>query len=161
MFRVVAVVLACSFTTQAQEPLIPKENPHQSEADLARGKKLYAGQCAPCHGPAGEGGRGANLARPTLPRAPDDASLYRTIRDGIPGTEMPGAWALIEREIWQVAAHVRRLGRVDQTPVPGDPVRGEGIYRGKGKCAPCHTVKGEGGRMGPDLSEIGARRSPE
>ncbi|HLH38607.1 MAG TPA: c-type cytochrome, partial [Bryobacteraceae bacterium] len=33
------------------------------------------------------------------------------------------------------------------------------IYRGKGNCAQCHTVRGEGGVLGPELTDIGARRS--
>src|SRR5689334_10923212 len=105
---------------------IPKENPHQSETDIAQGKRLFMGHCAPCHGPAGNGGKGANLARPTLPRAADDESLFRVIRNGLPGTEMPGAWEMIEHEIWQVAAFVRTLGRqAVEEQVPGDRARGE------------------------------------
>ena len=34
-------------------------NPHTSEADVAMGKKLYAGRCAGCHGPNGDGGKGS------------------------------------------------------------------------------------------------------
>src|SRR3954468_359698 len=84
---------------EAQSPAakdLPKENPHQSEADVARGKQLFMGQCAPCHGPEGDGGKGANLARPVLPRAADDGALFRIIQTGIPGTEMPRTPALID-----------------------------------------------------------------
>jgi putative heme-binding domain-containing protein len=44
-------------------------------------------------------------------------------------------------------------------PVPGDPVRGAEIYRGKGNCTGCHAVGGEGGVSAPDLSAIGESRS--
>jgi putative heme-binding domain-containing protein len=40
----------------------------------------------------------------------------------------------------------------------GDIERGKAIFEGKGQCRNCHRVKGEGGRMGPDLSEIGSLR---
>lgn len=40
----------------------------------------------------------------------------------------------------------------------GDPVRGKAIYEGKGDCASCHRINGAGGRLGPDLSEIGVPR---
>jgi len=43
--------------------------------------------------------------------------------------------------------------------VPGDAARGREIYRGKGNCGRCHIVRGEGGSLGPELTEIGARRS--
>src|SRR5215831_16302047 len=93
------LVLLLAAGMQAQSPDekdIPERNPYQSEADVARGKQLFLGHCAPCHGPEGDGGKGANLARPVLPRAADDRSLFRVLRRGIPGTEMPGAWELID-----------------------------------------------------------------
>jgi putative heme-binding domain-containing protein len=43
---------------------------------------------------------------------------------------------------------------------PGDPANGKVIFEGKGTCASCHRVKGNGSHFGPDLSEVGAR-SPE
>jgi putative heme-binding domain-containing protein len=163
MRRLLALPLIISgFAAYAQErePEIPKENPYQTEADVARGKKLFLGHCAPCHGPVGNGGKGANLAQPVLPRAADDASLFRVLRKGIPGTEMPGAWEMIDHEIWQVAAYVRTLGRTAvETPAAGDRVRGEQLFRGKGNCMNCHTVARQGGSLGPVLSDIGYRRS--
>ena len=112
-----------------------------------------------CHGPAGEGGRGANLARATLPRAADDPSLFHVLHDGIQNTEMPGAYAMTDHEMWQVAAFVRTLGRAASEKVPGDPERGRGLFNGKGGCLRCHTINGAGGIVGPALTEIGSRRS--
>lgn len=132
--------------------------PKASE-DLAKGERLFNAQCAGCHGPRGEGAKGPTLARPQLSRAADDAALYRVIESGIPGTEMPGAWAMIDREVLQVTAYVKSLGRIAQQMVTGDAVKGEQIYRGKGGCAACHAVGGEGGYTGPDLSRIGTQRS--
>lgn len=140
------------------EYVIPKANPNTSPADVIRGEQLFKGQCAGCHGPKGEGGRGAVLAQPRLRRATDDESLFRTIRDGVRGTEMPGADTITSREIWQIAGYVRSLGRVPVEAVAGDPKRGENIYRTKGNCSQCHIVNGEGGSLGPELTEIGARR---
>ena len=141
------------------EYVVPKQNPHTSAADRKRGEQLFMGHCASCHGPKGEGGRGPYLARPKLPRAPDDPALFRLIRDGIPGTEMPAAWVMITKETWQVTGYVRTLGRAAEEKVPGDARRGEALVRGKGNCATCHVVRGQGGTLGPDLTEIGARRS--
>jgi len=156
-FRLLPVVFLVSLSAQTDAP-IPKENPFTSAADLARGARLFTANCAPCHGPKGNGGRGANLARPRLPRAADDAALFQVIRDGIPSTEMPGAWGMTDHEMWQVAAHVRTLGRVPTESVPGDPAAGRELFRAKG-CAGCHAVGLEGGRVGPPLTEIGERRS--
>jgi putative heme-binding domain-containing protein len=44
--------------------------------------------------------------------------------------------------------------------VAGDPQRGEDLFWGKGNCGQCHTVGPRGGRIGPDLSNIGERRGP-
>ncbi len=141
----------------AQGPL--SSNPYSSPEDVARGQRLFQGHCAPCHGPRGDGGFGANLAVPRLMRAADDQALFDLIKKGIEGTEMPRAW-MIEREIWQVIAYVRTLGRTAPQAVAGDPAKGEQLYRTKGNCAQCHIVAGQGGRMGPELTQIGARRSP-
>jgi putative heme-binding domain-containing protein len=130
-----------------------------SKTDLATGEKLFGHHCAPCHGPKGEGARGPLLAQPKLRRAPDDAALLKTITEGIRGTEMPGAGAMSEHEIRQTAAYVRSLGKVSQKPVPGDAARGAELYRSKGGCTACHSIKGEGGVAGPDLAGIASRRS--
>jgi putative heme-binding domain-containing protein len=41
---------------------------------------------------------------------------------------------------------------------PGDATRGKEIFEGKGNCASCHRVNGNGSRVGPDLSDIGIPR---
>jgi putative heme-binding domain-containing protein len=140
----------------AQEPL---RNPYTTESDISQGKRVFQGHCAGCHGPGGEGGRGAILARPTLTRATDDATLFQIMKDGIKGTEMPPAPELTEHEKWQVAAFVKSLGRMDVAKsIPGNSTRGEQLFASNG-CSKCHTVKMKGGRMGPDLTQIGARRN--
>jgi cytochrome c oxidase cbb3-type subunit III len=163
MIRRAAIGLLLATAISAQTPdekEIPKQNPYQSDADVARGKQLFLGHCAPCHGPAGDGGKGANLARPVLPRGADDRSLFLVVQKGIPGTEMPGAWEMIDHEVWRVAAFVRTLGRVAQDEhVTGDRTRGEQLVRSKGNCLQCHTIGREGGRMAPPLTDVGYRRS--
>ena len=141
------------------EYVIPKENPHTTPADLKNGQQLFMGQCARCHGPKGEGGRGAVLAQPKLRHAPDDQALFLVIRDGIRGTEMPAGYAVDTLENWQLAAYVRSLGRMAPETVPGDAKRGQELYRSKGRCSQCHIIGGQGGSLGPELTEIASRRS--
>lgn len=136
----------------------PKQNPYASAADVERGRRLFGTNCAVCHGPAGAGGRGANLAQHNLSRAPDDQALFLVIRQGIPGTEMPpGWWILNDHEMWQVAAYVRSLGRLAPENVAGDAQAGSQLFRAKG-CIGCHMVALDGGRVGPSLTGIGSRR---
>jgi cytochrome c oxidase cbb3-type subunit III len=141
------------------EYVIPKENPLTSPADVKAGQQLFMGQCARCHGPRGEGGRGAVLAQPRLRHAPDDEALFLVIRDGIKGTEMPAGYAVDTRETWQLAAYVRSLGRMGPEKVPGDPKRGQELYQTKARCAQCHVISGRGGILGPELTDIASRRS--
>src|SRR5206468_1822446 len=49
----------------------------------------------------------------------------------------------------------------DQLPQPpGDSVNGRLLFESN-KCLDCHRIDGNGSRLGPDLSDIGARRSPD
>lgn len=139
-------------------PTVDK-NPYTSEDDMAQGRRLYAGRCAGCHGPNGDGGKGANLAIPSLSRGATDLALYRVIRYGLPETEMP-SHNMTQREIWQIAAYVRTLGRSGELSVAGDARKGSTLLRGKGRCLQCHLLDGEGGHLGPPLTDIGMRRSP-
>jgi putative heme-binding domain-containing protein len=136
----------------------PTGRPKVTPQEVARGKTLFEAQCAYCHGADGDGGRGANLARPVLRRAPTDEALFRVVNRGIQGTGMPGN-AMSARETWQVVAFVRTLGRVKREPLPGDSARGAQVYESAG-CAACHTIHGRGGPTGPDLTDVGARSGP-
>ena len=143
---------------QLQPPLeIPEKNPHTTSADVEMGKRLYLGRCGGCHGPTGDGGKGANLAVAVLPRAASERALYRIIRYGIPDTEMPGS-LMDAHEIWQTVAFVRSLGQVPAVAITGNAQAGAEVFRSKGGCLGCHALGNEGGRIGPSLSGIGARR---
>jgi cytochrome c oxidase cbb3-type subunit III len=149
------VLLACRLVPgQGSEP---GPQPKTTRKDLAEGQRVFGTQCSYCHGPKGEGGQGAVLAVPRLPHAPDDQTLFRVIREGIPGTRMPAS-ALSPAQIWQVAAFVRTLGHVAGSKSDGDARHGRQIFITKGGCAKCHTIGGHGGALGPDLTDIGDRR---
>ena len=132
--------------------------PTQTPDDLAHGKRLFESQCSRCHGMDGAGGTGPGLNRSVLGRAPDDQALFSVIKEGIRSTEMPAAWQMIDGEIWQVAGYVRSLGRTARVSLPGKPERGKRLYEERAQCATCHIVGGLGGSLGPDLTEVGARR---
>ena len=134
--------------------------PAQTPPDANRGQRLYAGNCAPCHGPRGDGGKAADLTVPRYRHAPDDPALFRVIRFGLPGTEMPLTRHLTDRDIRDLIAYLHSLRSAMPAPLRGDAARGEQLYRSKGNCAQCHTIQGRGGATGPDLTDIGARRGP-
>jgi cytochrome c oxidase cbb3-type subunit III len=64
-----------------------------------------------------------------------------------------------DSEIWALVAYLRSVSARTKTPVAGDIAQGERFFFGKGACAQCHMVKGRGGRLGPDLTRVGAARS--
>lgn len=130
------------------------------EDSVAAGEKLFVAHCARCHGVGGTGGEGPSLRSPQLRHAADDEALVTVIQDGIPGTSMPDNWMLSVEQARQIAAYVRSIGRVERTALPGDPERGRAIFQGKGGCGACHVVEGEGGILGPDLTQIGLTRGP-
>jgi len=61
-----------------------------SARDIEEGKAIFAGACVVCHGIAGGGAMAPPLNRPTLQSAPDDATLQRVIKEGMPERGMPG-----------------------------------------------------------------------
>ena len=129
-----------------------------TDDDLADGERLFKVHCARCHGIAGEGGEGSNLVRARLRHAVDDQALIDLLGDGIPGTGMPAMWTLDENQRTRVAAYVRSLGTLEVEEMPGDPMRGAGIYRTTGGCPACHIVSGAGTGIGPELTYVGDRR---
>ncbi len=158
--KVMFVVALSAFLSQPSEskqtnPANQQTNP--APADLNAGKRSFERHCALCHGMDGKGGRGPSLNRARLVHAPDDAALKAVISDGIP-PEMPEGWFFSDEDVAKVAAYVRSLGKVPPDPLPGDPARGAAVYA-KGGCAGCHIVAGAGSGFGPDLSEVGDRRS--
>jgi len=140
----------------AQAP-VPAPLAHPTDADLARGAQLFTGYCSRCHGADGTGGMGPSLARPRVRRADDDDALVDIVKNGVPGTNMAGAFWLSNHEVEQLAAHVRSLGQRPEEPLPGDPAQGRHVYTLAG-CAACHIVNGEGTGIGPELSDIGGQR---
>jgi putative heme-binding domain-containing protein len=135
-------------------------NPIQGDpAAIKEGASLFRANCSPCHGlNAGGGGRGPSLRSGLWIHGGSDAAIFRTISQGVAGTEMP-ANAFEDSETWALVAYLRSVSAASQTPVAGDSAQGERIFFGKAACAQCHMVKGRGGRLGPDLSRVGAARS--
>lgn len=125
---------------------------------IAAGAKLFSGSCGGCHGPDGGGGaRGPNLVQRALWHPLADEAIFQAIRKGIPGTDMPPT-ALEDEQTWNLVAFIHNLtGPASEQKVPGDAAAGKQVYASAG-CGGCHAIRGEGGRLAPDLSNIGGSR---
>jgi putative heme-binding domain-containing protein len=124
------------------------------------GSRLYVSQCALCHGPQGALVDGINLRRGQFRTVTSDDDLRRVISSGAAAGQMP-AFDLGPDEMEGVIAYIRAGFDPDGIAVRiGDPVRGKAIFEGEGECSGCHRVNGMGPRTAPDLSDIGAIRTP-
>jgi len=153
-----ALVLCAGAVALGAQEGAPKALDNPTADDLARGRRLFDAQCSGCHGIGGTGGRGPSLTRAKLRHASDDQALVDVLFNGVPGTGMSPVWQLSERELVQVAAYVRSLGTVLPEVLPGDSARGRELFEGKAGCTACHIVRGLGSGLGPDLTDVGARR---
>jgi alcohol dehydrogenase (cytochrome c) len=141
---------------QAKPPLNPVAG---KAAAIREGASLFRANCAPCHGlDARGGGRGPNLASGRWVHGSTDAEIFRTINEGVPGTDMP-ANAFEDSETWAIIAFLRSINATAKPAAAGNASAGARIFWEQGGCATCHMVNGRGGRLGPDLSRVGASRS--
>jgi putative heme-binding domain-containing protein len=122
------------------------------------GGRAFSSTCAGCHGLDGRGSdKGVNIAGSPKVRHFTDAQVSDIISNGVPGTGMPAFHNLNARQISSLVSYLRVLqGKLDARISPGNPVRGKGVFFGKGECSNCHTIAGKGGFLGPDLSAYGS-----
>lgn len=159
-FRQLLILVAFTLPLTAQGD--KKKNPAiGNPTAIEAGRKLFGSGCAGCHGPTGQGGRGPNLKGRGMWHSLDDDGLFTTIKKGVPGADMPPS-NLADAELWQLVAFVRSINApaVEQK-VAGNPDAGSAIFWGKGGCHNCHQIRGRGGVVGPDLSNIGGTNTPD
>jgi putative heme-binding domain-containing protein len=160
-----ALAAAVAALVLAAQPLAAQttaqDHPGQySASDIETGSRLYAGQCALCHGTNGDTVAGVDLRRGQFRRAVSDEDIARVISTGVPAAGMPG-FKFQPTEIDGLVAFIRAGFDVSGTAVKvGHAGRGQAVYEGKGQCGTCHRVKGVGPRTAPDLTDIGAIRTP-
>jgi mono/diheme cytochrome c family protein len=142
-------------------------------ASVERGGKIYAAQCASCHGADARGGKLAKT----------DSDLMRSdlVAMDHSGRELPGFLALgrpdkgmpkfelshddgVDLATWlhyQVTVTVARQDYQRHNVFSGDPKAGEAFFNGPvGKCSTCHSVtgdlKGIGQKTGGDAGNMQA-----
>jgi putative heme-binding domain-containing protein len=137
------------------------ENPVGSGSEvIAEGHQLFNKLCTSCHGIDGAAGdRGPAMAASRRYLHQSDEELFGAIQRGIPGSQMP-PMGLPENDAWKIVAWIRSMrARAYSVPVAGDRDQGATIFWGKGDCGQCHVVRGRGGLLGPDLTNLGAEMS--
>jgi cytochrome c oxidase cbb3-type subunit 3 len=113
------------------------------------GAKLYAQNCAACHGDNGNGGIGVPLALPSFQSAIDDTYIRKTIQLGRPGRIMPSFSNMSHAEINAIVRYVRSWNKTkpisySKAPIHGNVAHGAKLF--SQYCASCHGTTGEGGK---------------
>src|SRR5580704_53455 len=125
-----------------------KENP----AAVNRGAKLFATNCAGCHGVSAKGGPGApDLVRSVLVLDDEKGILISPVlREGRPEQGMPKP-NLTEAQISDIIAWLHaqtyaaghRVTYAFLDVVTGDAKKGEAYFNSTGTCNQCHSPKGD------------------
>ena len=137
-------------------------------AAAAEGQRTFAATCQSCHGVGAQGDRERGAPALTargFKHGDGDADIFRTIRSGVPGTQMPSYAALSDQQTWQLVAYIRSLQEAaaatgspasGTASAAGNTAAGEAVFFGRtANCASCHEINGRGGIVGPDLSNAG------
>jgi alcohol dehydrogenase (cytochrome c) len=86
-------------------------NPLDDPDNIEKGKKLFLADCAPCHGNDGKGsGHSPTLTKSNYSVGSSDLTLYKVLRDGIPGTAMT-PFNLSVEERWQLIGFLHTLSK--------------------------------------------------
>ena len=110
---------AATFSAQAV-PSVPAKNPLEGDAGAIRsGMGLFRGRCGDCHGIDATGVRGPDITQ-VWANGRSDQGLFNTIRNGVPGTEMPANPRVNDAETWQILAFLKTLA----APTAAAPPRG-------------------------------------
>lgn len=129
-----------------------------TSADVEQGGRLYRSTCSVCHGPDGDFVTGIDFGRGKFRRAKDDDDITQIIINGIPNTGMPSN-NFTQMQAETIVAYLRSMATAGRgTVTGGDAARGKALFEGKGGCLNCHRVRGNGSRLGPDLTDIGTVR---
>jgi len=159
--------------------------------DAEKGAVVYAKRCLQCHGEEGDGlGPAAERLNPpprdftlgqfkikTTPFDEDfanDDDVFRMIRDGMPGTAMPG-WAdmLSDQDMWDLVAHLKTFaGTEEEKPgkqldygiqvksSPESIARGKELFLDGERCSECHGTDGKGDAIKRLKDDNGERTWP-
>jgi mono/diheme cytochrome c family protein len=118
-----AAAVAVAGAKSGKEAKAPPARPPADSAAVAAGAKVYAANCALCHGPRGHGdGPGAvalnpkprNFTDPKQYRTKTDEEMFAVIQKGGAAAKLSAAmpvWGttLKKEQIWQVIAYIRTL----------------------------------------------------
>lgn len=160
--RIAALILMIGTLAGNSRPAFA--NPQQdtmavqlSPEELERAKQIFETTCSTCHGLDGGGAMGPNIQG--IPFRLGVDAVTNVIKNGMAGGMPAFSSQLDAKQIQQVVGYLLTLTRKDEGKVTGDAAAGKQVYGSSG-CANCHTISGEGGDIGPELTTVGQSRGP-
>ena len=143
--------------------------------NVDNGEIIYNKRCVWCHGADGDGAGAAEEFLNPPPRnfedgqykikttgfddmVPNDEDIFRMVRDGMPGTAMPG-WSqlLSEQDMWDVVQYIKTFaGYEEEEPTdqidygsqiassPESIEKGKKLFEDGDRCVECHGKSGKG-----------------
>jgi len=156
-------ILMCGANASSQDKSAKPSPSNANAGDASAGKRAYSTNCAGCHGLDGKGGeRAPDIVTRPQARQLSDAAILRILEKGVPNTSMPSFRFLDAKTRTSLVARLRTLqGASVSARLPGNAQRGREIFFGKGGCANCHMVHGQGGFFASDLGGFATGRSQE
>ncbi len=131
---------------------------------VGRAGPLEAGRLVAAFGQSGDARTGKELLA-NLEHSPGLAGLSPgALRDAVrsyPADLREAADALLKKIDVGAEEQKKHLTELQTLLDGGDADRGRTVFlSGRTACSACHTVNGQGGRVGPELSKIGGIRAP-
>ena len=100
--------MGASLLQSVPRPAAAKANPYEGDEYASKaGAKLYARECASCHGDTREGGRHAPPLNRTDVRTAPSGTLSWILRNGSPHRAMPSFAHLPEAQRWQIVTFLK------------------------------------------------------
>jgi putative heme-binding domain-containing protein len=130
-------------------------------AGATSGQKTFAARCSGCHGLDGRGSqRAPNIATDQTTRHFSDMELAEIVFNGRTDYGMPAFRELGSEQVQRVVDYLRLLQGVGAMSPAGSPKNGAALFFGKAACSTCHTVAGQAGYVGSDLSTYAQGLTP-
>ena len=190
MGRDLMKILLLSFAITAGLLVVSHRPVLAASGDVEKGEVIYQKRCQQCHGDEGDGlGPGAERLNPP-PRdftlglykfqssafdaeLPNDEDLFRMVRDGMPGTAMPG-WSVLlsEQDMWDVIAYIKAFAELEGKPEaqidygtqvkssPESIAAGKELFLADDRCSECHGADGKGDAIKKLKNDNGERTWP-
>ncbi len=130
--------------------------------DPKAGMKVFWGKgCVRCHPVLGEGGK----LGPDLSRSPSTADGYELA--AAMWSHAPQMWQRMSQEnvklptfqLEEMEDLFAFLAMARSFDEPGNATEGRQLFQAK-RCVECHSIRGQGGRVGPDLATVASNRNP-